>query len=63
MADSNMLSALSRSKLTYKRFELVINSNLGNLDLWAAIKKLSLYRAAIDLCEAAGVEVPWVRRW
>ena len=35
----------------------------GNLlDLWAAATKLPLHRAAIDLCERLGREVPWLHR-
>lgn len=35
----------------------------GNqLELWAAITKLTLYHAAIDLCHALGKEVPWIRK-
>jgi DNA primase len=36
----------------------------GNqLDLWAALNKLTLHEAAIDLCKRSNVEVPWIRRW
>lgn len=36
----------------------------GNqLDLWADVKHMSLYQAALDLCDRAGVEVPWICRW
>jgi len=36
----------------------------GNqLELWAAVHKLSLYEAAVDLCRALAHEVPWVHRW
>jgi DNA primase len=36
----------------------------GNpLELWAAVHKLSLYAAAVDLCRALAREVPWVHRW
>jgi DNA primase len=36
----------------------------GNqLELWAAATKLPLYPAAIDLCRALGMEVPWIHRW
>src|ERR1017187_4837759 len=30
------------------------------LQLWAAATKLSLYQAALDLCRALGMEVPWI---
>jgi DNA primase len=33
----------------------------GNqLDLWAAIRKLPIYEAALDLCRALGHDVPWL---
>ncbi len=36
----------------------------GNqLELWAAVKKLPLYEAALDLCRAFGRDVPWIKRW
>lgn len=36
----------------------------GNqLELWAAVHKLSLYAAAVDLCRVFAREVPWVHRW
>ena len=35
----------------------------GNqLDLWVAVTKLPIQAAAIDLCENAGVAVPWLHR-
>ena len=36
----------------------------GNaLDLWAAVRRLPLPEAAIELCERLGVPIPWVTRW
>ena len=36
----------------------------GNqLELWAAVHKLSFYDAAVDLCRALGREIPQVTRW
>lgn len=35
----------------------------GQLELWAAIHDISVYEAAIDLCDRLGIDVPWVRRW
>lgn len=36
----------------------------GNqLELWAAVHRLSIYEAAVDLCRALGRDVPWVNRW
>jgi DNA primase len=38
-------------------------SHGNQLELWAAVIKLPLHQAAIDLCERLGREVPWIRRW
>ena len=36
----------------------------GNqLELWAAVKKLSVYEAAVDLCRTLGRDIPWITRW
>ncbi len=36
----------------------------GNqLELWAAVHKLSFYDAAGDLCRALGREIPQITRW
>ena len=39
------------------------HSQGNQLELWAAATKLPLYQAAIDLCRALGMEVPWIHRW
>ena len=37
---------------------------VGNqIQLWAALKGMTVYAAAVDLCQRAGVEVPWIGRW
>ncbi len=37
---------------------------VGNqIQLWAALNKMTVYEAAVDLCQQAGVEVPWIERW
>jgi DNA primase len=37
---------------------------VGNqIQLWAALKGMTVYEAAVDLCQQAGVEVPWIERW
>ena len=38
-------------------------SHGNHLELWAAVNKLSMYEAAIDLCRVLGREVPWIERW
>lgn len=36
----------------------------GNaLELWSAARGISIYAAAIELCQSFGLEVPWVDRW
>jgi DNA primase len=36
----------------------------GNqIQLWARLKDMGVYEAAIDLCRQTGVEVPWIERW
>lgn len=36
----------------------------GNaLELWSAVKKLSLHEAAQDLCRTLGHDIPWITRW
>ena len=46
---------------TYQCFKC---GSLGNqLDLWAAVTKTDLHTAAIDLCDKAHVDIPWIRKW
>jgi len=36
---------------------------VGNqIQLWAALKGMTIYEAAVDLCQQAGVAVPWIER-
>ena len=36
----------------------------GNvIELWAAVNGMSIYAAAINLCNSLGIDVPWIRRW
>ena len=36
----------------------------GNaMELWAAVRRMTIYQAAIDLCQVLGRDVPWIRRW
>jgi DNA primase len=35
-------------------------SSGNQLDLWAAVTQTDLHAAAIDLCEKAHVDVPWI---
>jgi len=39
------------------------HSHGNQLELWAAVAKLPLHQAAVDLCHRLGRDVPWIRRW
>ena len=39
------------------------NSKGNQLELWAAVHRISIYDAAVDLCNAIGRDVPWIHRW
>ena len=39
------------------------HSHGNQLELWAAVHKVPLHEAAVDLCRALGREVPWIQRW
>jgi len=39
------------------------HSKGNQLELWAAVTKLSLHQAAINLCHVLNREVPWILRW
>ncbi len=39
------------------------DSSGNQLDLWAAVTKMDLHAAAIDRCEKARVDIPWIRKW
>jgi DNA primase len=39
------------------------HSKGNQIELWAAIKHLPIYDAAIDLCRKLGHEIPWITRW
>jgi DNA primase len=60
-------SATSRSlsvNLETGRYYCHKCQNHGNqLELWAAVRRLPIHQAAIDLCRALGREVPWIKRW
>ena len=60
-------SSSSRSfsvNLNTKRYYCHKCQSKGNqIELWAEVKHLRIYDAAIDLCRALGRDVPWIRRW
>ena len=33
------------------------------LELWSASRGIGVYRAALELCESLGIDVPWITRW
>ena len=39
------------------------HSKGNQLELWAAVHKLSFYDSAIDLCRALGRDAPTINRW
>lgn len=39
------------------------HSKGNQLELWAAVHKMPIYEAAVDLCQALGRDVPWISRW
>jgi hypothetical protein len=53
----------SKPFVSWSRWLAFWNSSGNQLDLWAAVTKMDLHDAAIDLCEKAQVEIPWIRKW
>jgi DNA primase len=46
------------------RYRCFVCGSRGNaLELWAAVHGKSVYAAAVELCQALGIDVPWIRRW
>jgi len=39
------------------------HSHGNQLELWAAVTKLPLHQATIDLCLRLGRDIPWIGRW
>jgi DNA primase len=39
------------------------HSHGNQLELWSAFTRRPMYDAAIDLCRALALDVPWVQRW
>jgi DNA primase len=60
-------SARSRSfsvNLDSQRYTCHRCGSQGNqLELWAAVHRLPIYPAVLDLCRALNHDVPWVHRW
>jgi len=52
------------ANLRLGRYQCFRCGSRGNaLELWAAVRQISLHAAAIELCELLRKEVPWIRRW
>jgi hypothetical protein len=46
------------------RYQCFRGGSRGNaLELWTAVRQISLHAAAIELCELLRKEVPWIRHW
>jgi DNA primase len=52
--------AVNLRKGVFQCFHCGASGNL--LDLYAAARGLSVYAAALELCERLGLEVPWLQR-
>jgi DNA primase len=39
------------------------HSKGNQLELWSAVHNQTIYEAAVDLCQALGRDVPWIKRW
>ena len=62
--DFNVLRAEITMEQVLNQLGFQPTSRSGNqLELWAAVNKLPVYEASIDLCHALRREVPWVHRW
>jgi len=50
--------------LDLHRYQCFRCKSFGNqLDLWAAAHNLSVYAAAVDLCQRGNLPVPWITGW
>ncbi len=46
------------------RYQCFQCGSRGNaLELWSAVQGVSVYRAAVELCERLGKPIPWKTRW
>jgi DNA primase len=50
--------------LASHRYHCFRCGSLGNqIELWAAVHHVTIYQAAIELCQRASLPVPWIRHW
>jgi DNA primase len=59
MSTTSRSFSVNVGKNVYRCF--TCGSSGNQLDLWAAVNKLDLRAAAIDLCEKLQIDVPWQR--
>ncbi len=46
------------------RYQCFYGGSQGHaLELWSAVRGVTLSTAALELCQLLGVKVPWVTRW
>lgn len=46
------------------RYQCFKCGSRGNvLELWSAVRGISVYAAAVELCERLGKPIPWKTRW
>jgi DNA primase len=55
---SSRICSVDRAGQTYRCF--ACSSRGNHLDLWAAIRGLTLHRAAVDLCQLIQLSPPWL---
>lgn len=60
---SNRSRAFSVNVRTGRYYCHKCQSHGNQLELWAAVRHLPIYEAALDLCRALGREVPWIDHW
>ncbi len=50
--------------LALGRYQCFGCGSRGNaMELWSAVRRIKIKDAAVELCEALGIEVPWITRW
>jgi DNA primase len=50
--------------LASHRYQCFRCGSFGNqVELWAAVHGLTVYQAAVELCQRANLPIPWITRW
>ena len=61
---SNPQSRSFSANLRLGRYHCFRCGSPGNaLELWSAVRGISIWASAIELCKSLGLEVPWIHRW